>query len=70
MFIGRSWYVQCVPYYGLAKKKQLIFDIKFHESYFMKCLHINITQNDTTWSHLHLQHLVPSVKTTYNQFYT
>ena len=24
------------PYYGLAKKKTLIFDIKFHDSYLMK----------------------------------
>ena len=35
------------PYYGLAKKKTLIFDINFHDSYLKKCLHNNITQNDT-----------------------
>ena len=37
------------PYYGLAKKKTLIFDIKFHDSYLMKCLHNYITHNDTIW---------------------
>ena len=37
------------PYYGLAKKKTIFFDIKCHYSYLMKCLHDNITQNDTIW---------------------
>ena len=37
------------PYYGLAKKKTIFFDIKCHDSYLMKCLHNNITQNDTIW---------------------
>ena len=32
------------PYYGLAKKKTtLIFDMKFQDSYLMKCLQNNIT---------------------------
>ena len=31
------------------KKKTILFDIKYHDSYFMKCLHNNITQNDTIW---------------------
>ena len=34
------------PYYGLEKEKK-IFDIKCHDSYLMKCLHNNISQNDT-----------------------
>ena len=38
------------PYYGLAKKKTIFFDIKCHDSYLMKCLHNNITQNDTSTS--------------------
>ena len=29
------------------KKKKKIFDIKCHDSYLMKCLHDNISQNDT-----------------------
>ena len=33
------------PYYGLEKEKEI--DIKCHDSYLMKCLHINISQNDT-----------------------
>ena len=37
------------PYYGLAKKKKYILDIKCHDSYLMKCLHYSITQNDTIW---------------------
>ena len=36
----------------------------------MKCLHNNITQNDTIWWHLYLSHLVSNVKTTSNQCYT
>ena len=31
------------------KKKTIFFDIKCHNSYLMKCLHNNITQNDTIW---------------------
>ena len=39
-----------IPFYGLAKKNPpLIFDIKFHDYYLMKCLHNNITQNDSIW---------------------
>ena len=34
------------PYYGL-EKKTIFFDIKCHDFYLMKCLHINISQNDT-----------------------
>ena len=29
------------------KKKTIFFDIKCHDSYLMKCLHNNISQNDT-----------------------
>ena len=32
------------PYHGLAKEKTIFFDIKWHDSYLMKCLHNNITQ--------------------------
>ena len=36
------------PYYGLEKEKKTIYvDIKCHDPYLMKCLHINISQNDT-----------------------
>ena len=35
------------PYYGLEKKKIIFFDIKCQDSYLMKCLHNNISQNDT-----------------------
>ena len=36
------------PYYGLEKGKNTIFfHIKCHNSYLMKCLHNNISQNDT-----------------------
>ena len=42
------------PYYGLEKKKKTIFfDIKCHDSYLMKCLHNNITQNDTKLERRH-----------------
>ena len=35
-------------YYGLEKEeKKIFFDIKCHDSYLMKCLHNNISQNDT-----------------------
>ena len=37
------------PYYGLEKEKEKFFDSKCHDSYLMKCLHNNITQNDTIW---------------------
>ena len=50
------------PYYGLAMKKNTIFfDIKCHDSYLMKCLNNNITQNDTIWRHLYLPHLVSNI---------
>ena len=29
------------------RKKTIFFDIKCHDSYLMKCLHNNISQNDT-----------------------
>ena len=58
------------PYYGLAKKTALIFDIKSYDSYLMKCLHNNITQNDTIWWHLYLPHLVFNVNTTSKLCYT
>ena len=36
------------PYYGLEKEKKTgFFDIKCHDSNLMKCLHNNISQNDT-----------------------
>ena len=36
------------PYYGLEKEKETVFfHIKCHDSYLMKCLHNNISQNDT-----------------------
>ena len=36
------------PYYGLEKgKKTIFFDIKCHDSDLVKCLHNNISQNDT-----------------------
>ena len=41
--------ISVFPYYGLEKEKSVFFDIKCHDSYFMKCLHNNITQNDTIW---------------------
>ena len=52
---------------GLAKKKTIFFDIKCHNSYIMKCLYNNITQNDTIWWYLYLPHLVSNIKTTSNQ---
>ena len=52
------------------KKKTIFFDIKCHDSYLMKCLHNNITQNDPIWWHLYLPYLVSNVKTTSNQCYT
>ena len=39
------------PYCWLEKEKKIFFDIKCHNSYLMKCLHNNITQNDTIWWH-------------------
>ena len=39
------------PYYWLEKEKTIFFDIKCHDSYLTKCLHNNITQNDTIWWH-------------------
>ena len=36
------------PFYGLEKEKK-IFDINCHDSYLVKCLHNNISQNDTIW---------------------
>ena len=55
------------PYNGLAKKKAIFFDIKCHDFYLMKCLHNNITQNDTMWYHLYLPHQVSNVETTSDQ---
>ena len=37
------------PYYGLEKEKKIFFDIKCHDSYLMKCLHNNISRNDTIY---------------------
>ena len=59
------------PYYGLDKEKKTIFvDIKCHDSYLIKCLHNNISQNDTICCHLYLTHLVSNIKTTSSQCYT
>ena len=42
--------ISVFPYYWLEKeKKTILFDGKCHDSYLMKCLHNNITQNDTIW---------------------
>ena len=38
-----------LPYYGLEKEKKIFFDTKCYDSYLMKCLHNNISQNDTIW---------------------
>ena len=38
------------PYYGLENEiKAIFFDNKCHDPYLMKCLHNDITQNDTIW---------------------
>ena len=37
------------PITDWKKKKTKFFDIKGHDSYLVKCLHNNITQNDTIW---------------------
>ena len=37
------------PIMDWQKKKTIFFDIKCHDSYLMKCLHNNITQNDAIW---------------------
>ena len=37
------------PYCGLEKEKKTFFDVKCHDSYLMKCLHNNNSQNDTIW---------------------
>ena len=58
------------PYYGLEKEKTIFFDIKCHNSYLMKCLHNNISQNDTICWHLYLPHLVSNIKTPSSQCYT
>ena len=59
------------PYFGLEKeKKTIFFDIKCHDSYLMKCLHNNISQNDTICWHLYLTHPVSNIKTTSSQCYT
>ena len=42
--------ISVFPYYGLEKEKKnktIFFDIKCHDSYLMKCVHNNISQNDT-----------------------
>ena len=49
------------------KKKKIFFDIKCHDSYLMKFLHNNISQNDTICRHLYLKHLVSNIKTTSSQ---
>ena len=49
------------------EKKNILFDIKHHDSYLMKYLHNNISQNDTICWHLYLTHLVSNIKTTSSQ---
>ena len=39
--------ISVFPYYGFEKEKTIFFDIKCHDSYLMKCLHNNISRNDT-----------------------
>ena len=40
--------ISVFPYYGLEEEeKTIFFDIKCHDSYLTKCLHNNISQNDT-----------------------
>ena len=58
------------PIVDWQRKKPIFFDIKCHDSYLMKCLHNDITQNDKIWCHLYLPHLVSNVKTTSKQCYT
>ena len=60
------------PYYGSEKrKKTILFDIKCQDSYLMKCLHNNTSQNDTIcWHIMYLTHLVSNIKTTSSQCYT
>ena len=58
------------PYYGFEKKKKILFDIKCHDSYLMKCLHNNISPNDKICWHLYLTHQVSNIKTTSSQCYT
>ena len=59
------------PYYGMEKeKKPIFFDIKCHNSYLMKCLQNNISQNDTICWHLYLTYLFSNIKTTSSQCYT
>ena len=58
------------PIMDWQRKIQYFFYIKCYDSYLMKCLHNNTTQNDTIWWHLYLPHLVSNVKPTSNQCYT
>ena len=58
------------PIMDWKKKKTIFFDIKYHDSYLMKCLHNNISQNDTICWHLYLTHPVSNIKTTSSQCYT
>ena len=37
------------PHYGLEKEKIIFLTLSAMIFYFMKCLHININQNDTIW---------------------
>ena len=60
--------VQCFPLLWIGKrKKKQYFDIKCHDSYLMKCLHNDISQNDTICCLLNLTHLVSNIKTTSSQ---
>ena len=58
------------PIMDCKKKKTIFFDIKCHDSYLMKCLHNNISQNDTICWHLYLTHIVSNIKTTSSEYYT
>ena len=59
------------PIMDWKKKKTIFFDdIKCQDSYLMRCLHNNISQNVTICWHLYLTHLVSNIKTTSSQCYT
>ena len=58
------------PIMNWKKEKKIFFDIKCHNSYLMKCLHDNISQNDTICWHVHLTHLISNIKTSSSQCYT
>ena len=38
-----------LSYLWIGKEKTLFFNMKCHDSFLMKCLQNNTTQNDTIW---------------------